>query len=668
MFPISTVGAGTIRRSSKHVALLAIDVIASIAAIAATVLLAVPRFASPEMAGAWAIALAPIAASGALIFYFVGLSRRFWRFVSIVDLALIMAAALLHTAAILVILSAVMGSAAPPAGFYGIEYVFAVSAMGLARLIRRFGPQAFVLARRALRPDASSNDPPALIAGTPDAVELVLRKRELGVLTGFRPVGVLDEGDTDLRRRLRGVPILGGFQSLNHICNESRNSPNAPTTLVIAATASEASDPSYVSLASRASGIGLNVIRAALSANSVDARIELKDFDLSELLGRPPARLDREKTSLTICNRTVVVTGAGGSIGSELVRQVAQFEPRKIVLVENCEYNLYQIDHEIRQNFPEVAVAPVLCDIRDGGHVTAVFAEHQPQLVFHAAALKHVPLVEQNPCAAVATNLIGTRNVAVASRKAGAIAMIQVSTDKAVNPVGMMGATKRLGELYCQALDLQTVRETAATRYFTVRFGNVLGSSGSVIPLFQKQLRDRLPLTVTHPDMTRFFMTIHEAVALILQSAHAALTSDARRGRIFVLDMGEPIKVVDIANRMIKLSGLEPGVDARIKIIGTRPGEKLFEELFDKAERRLSSEIEGVFVAEPSAMPVGRLDSLFDQLATAVARHDDKTIRKEIFAVIQEECEQGAGTSPATPAPAPNARASAPQETVIGAK
>jgi O-antigen biosynthesis protein WbqV len=298
----------------------------------------------------------------------------------------------------------------------------------------------------------------------------------------------------------------------------------------------------------------------------------------------------------------------------------------------------------------------------------SVFADYRPQLVFHAAALKHVPLVELNPCPAVATNLLGTRNVADAARNCRAVAMIQVSTDKAVNPVGVMGATKRLGELYCQALDLLSEREAAATRFFTVRFGNVLGSSGSVIPLFQKQLRERLPLTVTHPDMTRFFMTIHEAVALILHSAHSALNAEARRGRIFVLDMGEPIKVVDIANRMIRLSGLEPGVDAKVSFIGTRPGEKLFEELFDKNERRLPSGIKGVFEAEPSALSMSALEGLFERLTAAVSRRDDKAIRKEIFAVINEECESDDGTPPAAYSPTTNARAPSSQEAVVGAK
>ncbi len=647
MLFFSTTSVAALKRGGKHFVLLAIDLAASVAAIAIAILVALPRLGASDNWAAWLVAIPPILASGALIFYFLGLSRRFWRFVSIVDLALIVFAGSLHTLALFFILSATLGIGEAPAAFFLIQCFISVSLMGLARGLRRFGPQAVNLANRLLRGETSGDEPPALIAGAPDAVAFVLRKRELGLIKGFKPVGVLDDGEIDLRRKLHGVPILGGLQALNYVVNERKDRPNAPRTLVIAAAGGDASDAKYISLASRATGLGLNVVRASFSGSSSEAKVELREFDLSELLGRAPIKFDPEIISRTIGDRSIVVTGAGGSIGSELVRQIASFAPRKIVLIEQCEYNLYQIDLEIRQNFPDVVIAPILCDIRDRSQVMSVFLEHQPQMVFHAAALKHVPLVELNPCPAAATNLLGTRNIADAARKHKSIAMIQVSTDKAVNPVGVMGATKRLGELYCQALDLQSERESGATRFLTVRFGNVLGSSGSVVPLFQRQLRERLPLTVTDPEMTRFFMTIHEAVALILQSAHAAIANNTRRGRIFVLDMGEPIKVIDIAHRMIRLSGLEPGVGATIRIIGARPGEKLFEQLFDKNEQQLPSEIPGVFEAEPAATPMAVLDRLLERLSVAIARGDEMAVRQEIFALIGEERAVADGTKPA---------------------
>ena len=634
------------RRGGKHAMLLGIDVAASISAFVIAFYVASdgPAEIARAISSAWT--LLPLAASAAFIFYVVGLSTRFWRFVSIIDLSLIVAATVLQTAIAYTLFEAVLGPTVLDADFYLLQFMLAASFMALARGLRRFGPQLLGLANKLTRESGANIGPAALIAGAPEAVEYVLRQREFGLIDGFEPVGVLDEGEADLRRKLHGVPILGGLGAFNRVVADLKSRGAAPEALVIAATATEAVNADYSSLASRATTLGLKVIRAS-RAPSGGSKVELKDFDMSELLGRPPVKLDQEALASAIRGRRVLVTGAGGSIGSELVRQLASYGPGKLALLELSEFNLYQIDHEIRQNFPDLDVAPILADIRDRAHIMRIFAEQAPEFVFHAAALKHVPLVELNPCAGVATNLIGTRNIADAARKSRARAMVQVSTDKAVNPVGMMGATKRLGELYCQALDLQSERDDSATRFFTVRFGNVLGSSGSVVPLFQRQLRDRLPLTVTHKDMTRFFMTIHEAVSLTLHSAHAGLATNAKRGRIFVLDMGEPIRVLDIAHRMIRLSGLEPDVDVEVKFIGSRPGEKLFEELFDKREQRLPSAIAGVFEAEPSALPLATLERAIERVGAAIAANDDAAVRREIFTLIDVDAEDK------KPAPAP---------------
>lgn len=638
--------ASAIRRGGKHAVLLSIDVTASVTALIVALYLSAdgPEAFAGAVSKAWT--LLPLAASAGFIFYVVGLSTRFWRFVSIIDLSLIAAACVLQTAVAYMLLETVLGRTVLDADFYLLQFLLAASLMSMARGMRRFCPQLLGLAKKLTREPGAARGPLALIAGAPDAVEFVLRQREFGVIDGFQPVGVLDEGEADLRRKLHGVPILGGLGAFNRVVSDLKKRGAAPEALVIAATATEAVDADYSSLASRATTLGLKVIRASRGAAG-GSKVELKDFDLSELLGRPPVKLDHEALARTIRGRKVLVTGAGGSIGSELVRQVASYGPGKLVLLELSEFNLYQIDHEVRQNFPELDVAPILADIRDRAHILRIFAEQTPELVFHAAALKHVPLVEQNPCAGVATNLIGTRNVADAARKTRARAMVQVSTDKAVNPVGMMGATKRLGELYCQALDLQSERDEGATRFFTVRFGNVLGSSGSVVPLFQRQLRDRLPITVTDKNMTRFFMTIHEAVSLTLHSAHSGLANNTKRGRIFVLDMGEPIRVLDIAHRMIRLSGLEPDVDVEVKFIGVRPGEKLFEELFDKREQRLPSMIPGVFEAEPASLPLAALERATEKLAAAIDANDEHTLRREIFALIDVDNSEATPARPA---------------------
>ncbi len=628
--------------------LLGIDVAASVAAVVIAFYASADGSAEIERGvnGAWTLVV--LAFSAATIFYFAGLSTRFWRFVSIIDLGLIAGATILQTAVAYTLLETILGANLLQADFYLLQLLLAASFMSLARGLRRFAPEVLALTTKISRGAGVPRGPIALIAGAPDAVAHVLRQRELGVIDGFEPVGVLDEGDADLRRKLHGVPILGGLGAFNRVVADLNKRGAAPEALIIAASATEAVNADYSSLASRATTLGLKVIRAS-RAPSGGSKVELKAFDLSDLLGRPPVKLNHDAIARTIRGRKILVTGAGGSIGSELVRQVASYGPGKLVLIELSEYNLYLIDHEIRQNFPDLEVTPILADIRDRAHIERIFEEQAPELVFHAAALKHVPMVELNPCAGAATNLIGTRNVADAAKKSRVRAMVQVSTDKAVNPVGMMGATKRLGELYCQALDLESGRDESATRFFTVRFGNVLGSSGSVVPLFQRQLRDRLPLTVTHEDMTRFFMTIHEAVSLTLHSAHAGLANNTKRGRIFVLDMGDPIRVVDIAHRMIRLSGLEPGVDVEVKFIGTRPGEKLFEELFDKKEQRLASSIPGVFEAEPASLPLAALDRMAEKLADAIAANDEKAVRREIFALIEVDDDSRA----AAPAPSP---------------
>ena len=393
---------------------------------------------------------------------------------------------------------------------------------------------------------------------------------------------------------------------------------------------------SKLRLVTAAETLGLSVLRAP-PPTAIGEQLDLQAIDFADLLGRPQAKLDDSIVLRALKGRRVMVTGAGGTIGSELVRQIAAIGPAELILLECGEFNLYSIELELRENFPHVPCTPLLCSIRQRRNVMAAFERHQPDYVFHAAALKHVPLVETNICAGALTNVLGTRNVADAAQKYGARAMIQISTDKAVNPVGIMGASKRLGELYCQALDLDGVGRPGAPRFMTVRFGNVLGSSGSLIPLFQRQLKRRAPLTVTHPDITRYFMTVHEAVQLVLHSMARAMECDVQRGRIIVLDMGEPVKIIDIARRMIRLSGLEPDRDVPIKIVGLRPGEKLYEELFDEREKRLPSSLPGVFEAEPAAVPVMVLRDAFDALSEAIMAHDEDKVRTLMFGLIEQE-------------------------------
>ncbi len=617
-------------RRLKYFIMLSLDVGAAVGALCVAAVLLADFTASSLIFRELATAIPLTIVASAATFYFTGVSKRVWRFFSVRDLTTVVLAAAMTAVTAYLALNLVGAGGRLPISFLFLHWGVLTASMAGLRVARRSAPQVI----RTLKGEAAAGEtgsgPLAIVAGRPEDVELVLRKAETGGGKSYRPVAVLDETDIDVRRTIRGVAIRGGLEALNGVVNELSHDARRPKMLIIASENDVVANQKYIDLASRAKSLGLKVVRVNVSDDLDGNEIRLRPFDMSELLGRPPAVLDTSAIMRAVSGRRVVVTGAGGTIGGELTRQIASIGPDELVLLEAGEFNLYQIEHEIRTNFPNVNIVPLLCDIRNRGAVMAAFERHRPDVVFHAAALKHVPLVEQNPCAGVETNVLGTRNVADAAAEHGAAAMVQVSTDKAVNPVGVMGATKRLGELYCQALDL----EGGGTRFMTVRFGNVLGSSGSVIPLFQKQLRQRMPLTVTDPEMTRFFMTVHEAVQLILQSTQGALDRGTLRGRIFVLDMGEPIRILDIARRMVRLCGLTPDVDVKIEIVGKRPGEKLFEELFDAAEERLPSQINGVFEAEAASIALNVLERAIAQLEKAVIAQNDLAVREQLFALV----------------------------------
>jgi O-antigen biosynthesis protein WbqV len=330
----------------------------------------------------------------------------------------------------------------------------------------------------------------------------------------------------------------------------------------------------------------------------------------------------------------VLVTGAGGTIGGELVRQVAAFGPARLALLDNGEYALYAIDLEMTERFPDVPRHSIIGDVRDRERLARILAEARPDIVFHAAALKHVPICEANPFEGVLTNAVGTRNVAEACRAAGVATMVQISTDKVVNPTNVMGASKRIAEAYCQALDILG-RERSGTRFVTVRFGNVLGSTGSVVPLFQRQLAAGGPLTVTHPEMTRYFMTVREAVELVLQATVLGRRAD-QPGRIYVLDMGEPVRILDLARQMIRLAGLRPGVDVEIAFTGLRPGEKLFEEIFHGAEPLLPTECKGLLLAAPRTADAASLGRAIDELEAICRREDEAALADALRRLVPE--------------------------------
>ncbi|MBY8334812.1 polysaccharide biosynthesis protein [Qipengyuania sp. NZ-96] len=443
--------------------------------------------------------------------------------------------------------------------------------------------------------------------------------------------GVLLPRQEDSLVRGCGVPILGSQHDIASVLRRLEFEEKLPDHVIVCDDGTFLSnrDVTRIIHACRERGVEVCRIRdpwAQLLQHSSDPNGQR--LPVEELLGRSEYKLDSQTVLRQIAGRSILVTGAGGTIGSELCRQIAQIRPGTLVLVDSSEYNLYQIEMSLRELYPDLNIVSEIASICDAPAINRVFATYRPSIVYHAAALKHVPIVEVNPCAGAMTNIIGTRIVSNAVCEYGARAMVQVSTDKAVNPIGLMGATKRVGELYCQALDMCGVDDTKAPRFMTVRFGNVLGSSGSIVPLFERQLREGRPLTVTHPDIERFFMTVREAVQLILQSSSSALETETQRGSIFVLDMGNPVRIVDLARRMITLYGLEPDEDVPIEFVGLRPGEKLYEELFDICEEQIESGIEGIFEARSRPIPLPFITMAINRIAElAVGGEDEGIVR-----------------------------------------
>ena len=477
---------------------------------------------------------------------------------------------------------------------------------------------------------------PVLLVGAGDGAELFIRALRRQRDANYRVLGIVAERPSRVGRRIHGVEVMGTTGHLASIVERLAADGERPQRLILT---NENMDGARVrALLDDADGLGMMLARLPRLTDlksGVSDKVEITPIALEDLLGRPQTALDRDAMRALIEGRRILVTGAGGSIGSELVRQICDFGPSELVLLDHSEANLYAIDLETAERKPDLRRHAVLADVRDRGRLDRMFGKFRPHLVFHAAALKHVPMVEANIFEGVMTNVVGTVNVADACVKAMVAAMVLISTDKAVNPASVMGATKRIAERYCQALDIR--RGTGnGTRCVTVRFGNVLGSTGSVVPLFQRQLAGGGPLTLTDPEMTRYFMTVREAVQLVLQASALGSRNHQQEGKILVLDMGEPVRIVDLARQMIRLAGLRPDVDIKIEIIGPRPGEKLAEEMFHGGEPLVPTEIKGILAAAPRAADAGELARAVGELAEACGRADIAAVMEMIRRLVPE--------------------------------
>ncbi len=468
-----------------------------------------------------------------------------------------------------------------------------------------------------------------LLIGAGEAATIVLGTLKTTMKDTYNVVGLIDDNSNKVNYAISGVKILGTRNDIVRICKEK----NVELILFTISKISNEERKNILNICQQ-TGCKVRILPGTedliKNKNLMDS---FRNVEIEDLLGRDTIKLDNKNIGKLIKGKVVLVTGGGGSIGSELCRQIIKYDPKKLVIVDIYENNLYDIEQELNYNYPNQKVYAIVASVRDKKRLNEIFEEFKPYLVFHAAAHKHVPLMETSPLEAIKNNVFGTYNVVNCSDEYNVKRFILISTDKAVNPTNIMGATKRLCEMIIQAK-----AKTSKTEYAAVRFGNVLGSNGSVVPLFKKQIASGGPVTVTHKDITRFFMTIPEAVSLVLQ----AMTY-AKCGEIFVLDMGEPVKIYDMAVKLIKLSGYEPNVDMQIKITGLRPGEKLYEELLMEEEGLKQTKHEKIYIAPPSEISMEKIEDNIQILDDTIQKYNNnqkqeiKKVMKKIVPTFKEE-------------------------------
>jgi FlaA1/EpsC-like NDP-sugar epimerase len=579
-----------------------------------------------------------------VVCYVCHLTTTKWRFISLPDALNILRAATVLTLGLVVldyifVAPAVQGTlpaAIQTPFFLGkitiiLYWFLEVSFLSALRFAYRYF--RYTRVRRHARTEDAS---PALLIGRAADAEILLRAIESGAVKRIWPVGLLSPSNADRGQTIRNIPVLGGIDDIEDVIADfsRRNKPIARVVMTPSAFEPEARPESVLMRARR---LGLIVSRLP-SLDSGEAP-RLTTVAVEDLLLRPSEKIDYARLEALVKNRSVIVTGGGGSIGSEICDRVATFGAARLLVIENSEPALYAIVESLAAQNSEVAVEGRVADIRDRDRIFRLMNEFKPDIVFHAAALKHVPILERDWSEGVKTNIFGSINVADAAVASGAAAMVMISTDKAIEPVSMLGLTKRFAEMYCQALDHDRASRPDGKprmRLISVRFGNVLASNGSVVPKFKAQIEAGGPVTVTHPDMVRYFMTIREACDLVLTAATHALAPAHADVSVYVLNMGQPVRIVELAERMIRLSGLQPGHDIDIVFTGMRPGERLNEILFASEEPTVEIGIAGIMAAKPNQPPMQALRKWIAALEQAVAQDDRVSIREVLKDAVPE--------------------------------
>lgn len=559
-----------------------------------------------------------------LTFYLFGLYRRMWQYAGSHEVLAIVAAATLASAALALVIYGFLRPLNLISGFSRpmlvIDWLLNIIFLGGVR----FSSKVLwdVVSGRKSKIGKVSAPRRILVIGAGDAGAMIVREMHNNPEINMLPVGFVDDDERKIGNYIHGIKVYGSRKDIPELAQRL----HVDEALIAMPTAPGKSIREIVSICESA-GIRFRTLPGLFELlNGKVWLSQIRDVQLEDLLRREPTSVNLEEIAGFLSGATVLVTGAGGSIGSELCRQIARFRPNRLILLGHGENSIYNIEQELSRRFPSLRRDVIIADIRDGNKILAILQRHRPQIVFHSAAHKHVPLMEQNVDEAITNNILGTRNVVQAALTADVQRFVLISTDKAVRPTSVMGATKRIAEMIVQEAAMRSGRAFVA-----VRFGNVLGSRGSVVPLFKEQIAAGGPITITHPEMTRFFMTIPEAVQLVIQAA-----SLASPGQIYALDMGDPVRIVDLARDLVELSGLKLGRDIEIVYTGLRPGEKLHEELFTREEQRTATVYEKIFIAQSEPVDGERLYRMIDLLAEHAARMDEAAIRSALRELVPD--------------------------------
>ena len=619
------------------------DLLATAAALIATFLL---RFEGRELAvrlDALPWLLITIVVYSGVIYFIVGLHGPKWRFTSLLEFARIVRAAAVLSMSLLVLDYIILSPNFYGSFFFGkitIVLYFVIQTVFLSgtRIAYRYLHDART--QRNARNDSAS---PTLILGRAADVDVSLRAIENGAIRKIWPVGLLSPAASDQRVTVRGVPVMGRFEDLENVISSFRERNIIVSRLILTASAFDPGAGAEKILTD-ARRLGLVASRMP-SLEEAGAALRLAPVAVEDLLLRPSVKIDYSRLEKFVRGKSIVVTGGGGSIGAEICDRAIAFGAKRLMVLENSEPALHAVLESLVAKQLQTQIDGRIADVRDRKRIFRMLKDFKPDIVFHAAALKHVPYLERDWGEGVKTNVFGSVNVADAAIDAGAAAMVMISTDKAIEPVSVLGATKRFAEMYCQALDAEFARKTDTgtnTRFISVRFGNVLASNGSVVPKFKAQIEAGGPVTVTHPDMVRYFMTIREACDLVVTAASHALSRERTDVSVYVLNMGQPVKIVELAERMIRLAGLEPQRDIEIVFTGIRPGERLNEILFAHDESNSEISVPGIVAAKPIVADLGTMKAWITTLEDGLTREDRALIDGVLRSAVPDFCGEAA--------------------------